>query len=82
MDSDYELTLFRRIGWALLALASYLALAAAGSSLRRNSSDAVMSYQPPSWKSITALLLQLTVTTRPTIPAKRRSSGCSGLTST
>ena len=41
-----------------------------------------MSYQPPSWKSTTALPFQLTVTTRPTMPAKRFSSGRSGLTST
>ena len=41
-----------------------------------------MSYQPPSWKSTTALWFQLTVTTRPTMPAKRANSGRSALTST
>src|SRR5947209_20425072 len=69
------------MGCALLTFL-YLARAVSGSSLRRYSVEAVISYQPPSWKSMTALPFQLTVTTRPTIPAKRRSSGCSAFTST
>src|SRR5262249_4039832 len=58
----------------------YLPLVASGSSRRRYSGE--ISYQPPSWKSTTARLFQLMVTTRPIMPLKRCSSGRSGSTST
>src|SRR5215813_7376544 len=71
------------IGWALLAVASYFfRVASSAGSLRRNSSEAVMSYQPPSAKSTRALPLKLTVITRPTRPLKRASSGRDSLAST
>src|SRR5262245_31800071 len=41
-----------------------------------------MSYQPPSWKSTSALPLQLTVTTRPTRSPNRFNSVRAGLTRT
>src|SRR5262245_57081661 len=55
---------FSGIGWALFVLGSYLALPSARS--RRVRYSRPMSYHPPSWKSTTARLFQLTVTTRPT----------------
>ena len=48
---------FSGIGCALLTSTLYLALATAGSSLRRYSVEALMSYQPPSWKSIDRLVV-------------------------
>src|SRR5262249_58424957 len=72
--------------WALFSVLN-LAFASAAGTLRRYSSEAVMSYQPPSPKSTRALLLKLTVTTRPMsgsplVLAKRFSSGRSRLATT
>src|SRR5687767_12269902 len=70
------------MGWALLAFASNLPFASSALSLVRQSAEAVISYHAPSAKSMRALPYQLTVTTRPTLPSKRFSSGRAGFTVT
>src|SRR5262249_1201146 len=62
-------------GWALFAFASYLPFASSALTLVRQSADAVISYHPPSAKSISARPLQFTVTTRPMRLANRARSG-------
>src|SRR2546427_11203825 len=69
-------------GWALLTAGSYLPLASSAGTLVKNSLEAVMSYQAPSAKSIKARPVQLAVTPRAMLLAKRFSSGRAALTRT
>src|SRR5580693_1802056 len=66
-DYDFPTSQLCRVGWgwALLAVASNWALAWVASNRVKQSAEAAMSYQPPSWKSTRAWELWLTVTTRP-----------------